>query len=190
MTAAADNRLMDEIRDQFLVCKICFELYTRPKTLACLHTFCEACLVKHQDAELERSYRYLLYARRHVSCPICRKKTELPPGGVHRLPDNILVPRLGDIVGRRTAALLAPGAKGVAALCEICRPPIGGSGGGGGGGGGVVACAGVPGSGAQQTEVAVQPAVSKCLDCVKMLCRGCSELHRRTKVSRYLPYIV
>jgi len=42
--------------------------------------------------------RYLLYATPTVTCPICRKKTDLPPGGVRRLPDNFVVPRLVDIV--------------------------------------------------------------------------------------------
>ncbi len=51
------NKLMQEIYDQFLVCKICYEPYKQPKTLACLHTFCCVCLEKHQDAEMERSYR-------------------------------------------------------------------------------------------------------------------------------------
>ena len=42
--------------------------------------------------------RYLLYASSTVTCPLCRKKTDLPPGGVRRLPDNFVVPRLVDIV--------------------------------------------------------------------------------------------
>ena len=92
------KKLLEEIYDQFLVCKICFDVYVRPKTLACQHTFCEDCIEKHQEAELERAYRFLLYASRKVTCPICRKKTELPPGGVRRLPDNFIVPRLVDIV--------------------------------------------------------------------------------------------
>ena len=33
-----------------------------------------------------------------MTCPLCRKKTDLPPGGVRRLPDNFVVPRLVDIV--------------------------------------------------------------------------------------------
>ena len=55
------NKLMQEIYDQFLVCKICYEPYRQPKTLVCLHTFCCACIEKHQDAELQRSYRYLFF---------------------------------------------------------------------------------------------------------------------------------
>jgi len=92
------RKLLDEIYEHFLICKICFEVYTKPKTLGCLHTFCEHCIDRHQSAELERSYRYAHYTTRSMTCPICRKKTELPAGGVRRLPDNLIVPRLVDMV--------------------------------------------------------------------------------------------
>jgi hypothetical protein len=101
MMSSCRKKLLEEIYDQFLVCKICFEVYTSPKTLACLHTFCEQCIERHLSAELERSYRYVLHAPRTITCPICRKKTELPVGGVRRLPDNIIVPRLVDMVSQR-----------------------------------------------------------------------------------------
>ena len=141
---------MDEIYDQFLLCKICFETYKRPKTLSCLHTFCEVCLEKHQDAEIERSYRYMLYSRA-VSCPICRKKTEMPSGGIKRLPDNFLVSNLNDVISRRKPLVDAP-------LCEICQN-------------------------AAESDFR-KTATSKCLECSKLLCRSCNDLHRRTKVTQ------
>ncbi|ELU12702.1 hypothetical protein CAPTEDRAFT_129838, partial [Capitella teleta] len=144
---AGGNSLMNEIYDQFLLCKICYEIYKRPKTLICLHTFCSDCLEKHQDAEVERSYRYMLYSRA-ISCPICRKKTELPSGGVCRLPDNFLVDNLTDVVNRSrtTSDQQVP--------CEICKPASG-----------------------------RRLAISKCLDCSKLLCSNCVELHKKTKVT-------
>jgi len=54
---SARKKLMEDIYDQFLLCKICFDVYSRPKTLACLHTFCEACIAKQHDAERQRAYR-------------------------------------------------------------------------------------------------------------------------------------
>ena len=147
--AASRSDLMDEIYDQFLICKICYELYKRPKTLQCLHTFCMECLEKHQDAELERSYRYLMYTRA-ISCPICRKKTELPSGGVRRLPENFLVANLGAVLSRRI-----PETK--LTLCEICKP---------------------------QVPASQKQASSRCLDCSKLLCNRCVELHKKTKVTQ------
>ena len=138
---------MDEIEDSFLLCKICFEIYKRPKTLVCLHVFCEECIEKTADAEFERSYRYMLYSRT-VTCPICRKKTELPGGGVRRLPDNFLVANLTDVLNRKKPTGAQP-------LCEICKPNGGRS----------------------------NIAISKCLDCSKVLCKTCVDLHRRTKVT-------
>ena len=143
------QKLMQEIYDQFLICKICYETYRKPKTLLCLHIFCAECLEKHLDAEAERSYRYLLYSR-YVSCPICRKKTELPSGGIRRLPDNFLVSNLTEIISRRRGSCKVPS-------CEICK------------------------SVGYKTD---KEAVSKCLECSKMLCTSCVDLHKRTKVTR------
>jgi len=54
---SARKKLMEEIYDQFLVCKICDDVYSRPKTLSCLHTFCESCITKQHDTERQRAYR-------------------------------------------------------------------------------------------------------------------------------------
>ncbi|KAK2143253.1 hypothetical protein LSH36_859g01015 [Paralvinella palmiformis] len=148
-TSSGSNRLVDEINDQFLICKICYDVYTQPKTLSCLHTFCCCCLERHQEAELERSYRYLLYSRA-ITCPICRKKTDIPVGGVRRLPDNFLVANLSEIVNRRRVTDKVQ-------RCEICRPDE-----------------------SNRSNVAV----AKCLDCSKLLCRTCLDLHKRTKVTQ------
>lgn len=32
------------LKEDYLTCVICFELFTEPKSLPCLHTFCEGCL--------------------------------------------------------------------------------------------------------------------------------------------------
>ena len=147
MASGGSNQFMQELYDQFLACKICYETYKQPKTLSCLHTFCCYCLEQHVDSERERSsYRYMVYSRA-VSCPICRKKTELPSGGVRRLPDNFLVGNLSDMVSRRKPTK--------APFCEICF-------------------------GSRNT---CNEACVKCLDCTKLLCKECVELHRKTKVT-------
>ncbi|KAI8792078.1 mucin-5AC [Biomphalaria glabrata] len=145
---ATGTRLMQEISDQFLNCKICFENFREPKTLSCLHTFCCGCLQQQYDQEcVSRTSRYSIY-NRQVTCPLCRKKTDLPTGGVRRLPDNFLVSNLTEVVAKRTVSKVPP--------CEICFSVRGKS---------VDAC-------------------SKCLDCTKLLCKGCVDLHLATKVTQ------
>ena len=59
--------------EEQLTCPVCLDLYTNPKTLPCLHSFCEACIERFpQDKEGETYY---------LSCPTCRHHTELPEGG-------------------------------------------------------------------------------------------------------------
>ncbi|XP_033741022.1 uncharacterized protein LOC117327900 [Pecten maximus] len=108
---ATGDKLMREISDQFLHCKICFEPFKNPKTLICLHTFCIDCLQQHVDSEGSRS-RFSLY-NRYVTCPICRRKTEIPTGGIRRLPDNFLLSNLTEIIDRRRPSKIPP--------CEICH---------------------------------------------------------------------
>ena len=99
------------------------------------------------DADTSRPTRYTLYTR-SVTCPTCRKRTELPAGGVRRLPDNFLVSNLTDVLAKRCVSKVPP--------CEIC--------------------------------LTVRPrsndACSKCLDCDKLLCRACVDLHSTTKVTQ------
>ncbi|THD23948.1 Tripartite motif-containing protein 2 [Fasciola hepatica] len=92
------GRLAQEIHDEFLVCKICFESYTNPKCLACLHTFCASCIERHISAEVTYN-KYTDY--KDFTCPLCRKRTQLPLGGVKRLPDNFLISGLTELVMRQ-----------------------------------------------------------------------------------------
>ncbi|XP_046546705.1 E3 ubiquitin-protein ligase TRIM56-like [Haliotis rubra] len=57
------------IRDKHLTCSICFELYTRPKTLPCMHSFCEHCLENHILAKRDD---------KGFGCPMCNTHTLMP----------------------------------------------------------------------------------------------------------------
>ena len=114
---AKNHKLMKEISDQFLSCKICLEPFKNPKTLSCLHTFCFDCLQQHLDAESSRS-RFAIY-NRNITCPLCRKKTELPSGSIRRLPDNFLLSNLTEIIDRRRPSTVPP--------CEICPSGVRGN---------------------------------------------------------------
>ena len=102
-------QLAEQINDEFLTCKICYEHYKEPKCLSCLHTFCEDCIEQHVNAQ--RSYKYTDY--REFSCPICRKKTVIPSGGVRKLNDNFLVSSLNELLLSKKPSKTP--------LCDICK---------------------------------------------------------------------
>ena len=66
-----------------LICPVCFKLYENPKYLSCYHSFCKRCLeiMKPQSV---------------IVCPICRKETTLPAGGIKELDDNFFIGSLVD----------------------------------------------------------------------------------------------
>ena len=66
--------------EEQLTCPVCLDLYTNPKTLPCLHSFCQECL---EGLPQEREARGDTY---YLSCPTCRKCTELPEGGAGAFP--------------------------------------------------------------------------------------------------------
>ena len=154
----ASKKLAQEIYDEFLICQICLSPYRTPKSLLCLHTFCEGCIESHVLSESVYK-KYSDY--REFTCPMCRKRTQLPVGGVKKLPDNFLVSSLSEIVGRQrqwpsTGAGSSGGGSSRFVTCEICQKRV--------------SC--------KQNE-----GVSKCLDCVKILCASCAQMHRETKAS-------
>lgn len=110
MSATPGTKLAQEIHDEFLVCKICLEAYKSPKSLNCLHTFCEQCIENHILSESTYK-KYTDY--REFTCPLCRKRTQLPIGGVKKLPDNFLVSSLSEIVQRQKPSKFP--------FCDICK---------------------------------------------------------------------
>ena len=75
--------------EEQLTCSVCLDLYNNPKTLPCLHSFCEACIEQlPQDKEGETYY---------ISCPTCRHRTELPGGGAGAFPVAFTLNNLKDV---------------------------------------------------------------------------------------------
>lgn len=142
--SGSGTKLVQEIQDEFLVCKICLETYKNPKSLNCLHTFCEVCIENHVASESTYK-KYSDY--REFTCPLCRKRTQLPIGGVKKLPDNFLVANLSEVISRSKPSKFP--------FCDICK----------------------------MVNRKHREAASKCLDCAKLLCKSCVDLHRSTKVT-------
>ena len=60
--------------EQQLMCPVCLERYTQPRTLPCLHSFCHQCL-GHFPVQAEGGSHC-------ISCPVCRQTSQLPEEGV------------------------------------------------------------------------------------------------------------
>ena len=75
--------------EEQLTCPICLDLYTDPKILYCLHSFCCHCL---EGLPLELKEKKLF-----LSCPTCRTSTELSEAGVARLPIAFFINNLSEV---------------------------------------------------------------------------------------------
>ncbi|XP_077997862.1 E3 ubiquitin-protein ligase TRIM45-like [Glandiceps talaboti] len=109
--AAAASSVVDKVGDDFLECAICLEQYTNPKIISCFHTFCEKCL---HDL-VKRNYGVLL-------CPICRKKSPLPMGGVSKLQRNFYMDRLLEDITTGPTSTSTTGGK--PSVCELCEDKV------------------------------------------------------------------
>ncbi|XP_008587696.1 PREDICTED: E3 ubiquitin-protein ligase TRIM56 [Galeopterus variegatus] len=97
--------LLEALSSDFLACKICLEQLRVPKTLPCLHTYCQDCLAQ-------------LAENGHVRCPECRETVPVPPTGVAAFKTNFFVNGLLDLVKARACGDLHAG-KPACALCPL-----------------------------------------------------------------------
>ena len=82
-------------------CKVCMEsiLEKQPRTLHCNHTYCDPCLKK-------------LVKNNIITCPVCRKKTEVNNNDVQMLPINIDLSKMKD-------ALTSAQQEDLSLLCQM-----------------------------------------------------------------------
>ena len=73
------------IYDDIFECSICLsDMVDRaPRSLQCLHSFCEKCLKK-------------LIKNNRITCPTCRKPTEVKENNVQELPVNFMLKKMRD----------------------------------------------------------------------------------------------
>ena len=75
--------------EEQLTCPVCLEHYTNPKTLPCLHSFCQDCLEGFPLDKKNETY--------YLSCPTCRHCTELPEEGAGAFPVAFILNNLKEI---------------------------------------------------------------------------------------------
>ncbi|XP_061181902.1 tripartite motif-containing protein 2-like [Saccostrea echinata] len=75
------DSMTKSLKEDYLTCVICFELFKEPKVLSCLHNFCEACLEALIQKSLEKN---------DLICPICRETTSLTSKSVSGLKTNFI----------------------------------------------------------------------------------------------------
>ena len=108
-----------------LTCPVCLDHYTNPKTLPCLHSFCQDCLEGLPLDKKNETY--------YLSCPTCRHETELPEEGVGSFPVAFHLNNLKEMYSltKKTADLSNPQeatcsdhGKPLDFFCETCNTVI------------------------------------------------------------------
>ena len=90
MASGGEEKEWQQIEEE-ITCSICGDLFTDPKTIQCLHTFCKQCIEKSIESNKKRASI--------VCCPLCR--TPLPRDDMSSVPTNFTINRLVEIFGKR-----------------------------------------------------------------------------------------
>ncbi|XP_062587429.1 tripartite motif-containing protein 2-like [Saccostrea cucullata] len=74
-----------ETENDTIKCPLCFEPFTEPKLLDCLHTFCKECLEKLCEHTGDR---------KTMLCPLCRHEFSIPKNGIDGIKHNFYMEML------------------------------------------------------------------------------------------------
>ena len=88
-------------------CSICYQTFTDPRILPCIHTFCLNCLKRTEDAAQKKSAE-------NMPCPLCRKAFVIPTEGMSGLQKNFFMESLIDVTNA-----LEQGQEQIS-FCEMC----------------------------------------------------------------------
>ena len=80
------------LKEDFLTCGICLDYFTNPKSLTCLHKFCENCLQLYVD-------KLSMRPGNKFQCPMkCKEYTTLPRGGIKELKTDFILKGLDEFL--------------------------------------------------------------------------------------------
>ena len=111
--------------EEQLTCPVCLDHYTNPKTLPCLHSFCQHCLEGLPLDKKNETY--------YLSCPTCCHCTELPEEGAGAFPVAFTLNNLKEIhsLMKKTAVFPNPQeatcsdhGKPLELFCQTCNTVI------------------------------------------------------------------
>ncbi|XP_013390896.1 E3 ubiquitin-protein ligase TRIM56-like [Lingula anatina] len=102
--------LSKTITDDFLTCTICLEIFSDPKSLSCLHSFCLECL----QNTAKKTPRARGASTGILQCPLCRTETTIPSSGLEGLKTNFLLLGLGSLLKEQKSFSQK------ATVCEYC----------------------------------------------------------------------
>ena len=92
---------------EHVTCSICLDTYTKPKTIACLHTFCCECLERHALTSQNQGF---------YPCPECQAQIGIPEGNrFDDLPSSFLHNSLLSLLDVRRSG------EGSAISCSTCQ---------------------------------------------------------------------
>ena len=83
----------DEVEEE-ITCSICKEIFIEPKTITCLHTFCDKCITSTIESKKRLGS--------DNCCPLCRAKF---PEDATKIPVNFYIKRLIEIFKKRKISL-------------------------------------------------------------------------------------
>ena len=104
--------------EEQLTCPVCLDHYTNPKTLPCLHSFCQHCLEGLPLDKKNETY--------YLSCPTCRHCTELPEEGAGAFPVAFTLNNLKEMQSllKKTDPICSDHGKPLEFFCETCDTVI------------------------------------------------------------------
>ncbi|KAK7088538.1 uncharacterized protein [Littorina saxatilis] len=98
------------LNKQLLTCKLCLEVFKKPKLLPCFHSYCEECL-KNLAAR---------HGGRSFPCPNCRTNVPVPQGGVSVFQSNFYIDSAELERAKRKSSCTTHAKNDLVSFCSTC----------------------------------------------------------------------
>uniref|UniRef100_A0A6P8HQR0 E3 ubiquitin-protein ligase TRIM71-like n=1 Tax=Actinia tenebrosa TaxID=6105 RepID=A0A6P8HQR0_ACTTE len=86
------KEITDTLEEQ-LTCSLCLDVFTQPKTLSCLHSYCTRCIAQwYQKSGNQGDDR--------IDCPMCKTTVVVPDGDTSKLPSSFYLDSLLQLLNK------------------------------------------------------------------------------------------